>query len=244
MELPLDKYTYEARLLPALITLAPLSFGVAAWSFSERAAWKVFVGIVVSLGLATLLAQLSRDLGKRKEPVLFVQWGGKPTTKLLSHRFSSLNPITLRRYHAKLAELLPDLQIPQHAEEMRSPTEAAQVYDSCALYLRENTRDRKKFPLVFAENVNYGFRRNLWAWKPIGIISSAVGACSSVLFILIRLGGGRSELIFDAAGGAMSLGLLLLWLFRFKPEWVRLAGQAYAERLIGSVDSLGASREG
>ena len=242
MELPLDKYTYEARLLPALITLAPLGFAIGAWSFGDRAAWKVFVGIVVSLGFATLLAQLGRDLGKRKEPLLFAQWGGKPTTKLLSHRFSSLNPITLGRYHAKLTELLPDLKIPKHAEEMRGPTEAAQVYDSCALYLRENTRDRKKFPLVFAENVNYGFRRNLWAWKPLGIVSSAVGTCSSVLFILIRWGGGRSELIFDAAGGVMSLVLLLLWLFKFEPEWVRLAGQAYAERLIGSVDSLGGAR--
>lgn len=238
MELPLDKYTYEARLLPALITLAPLGFAVGAWFFGERAAWKVFVAILVSLGLATLLAQLSRDLGKRKESLLFAQWGGKPTTKLLSHRFSPLNPITLRRYHGKLAELLPDLKIPEPAEEMRSPTEAAQVYDSCALYLRENTRDRQKFPVVFAENVSYGFRRNLWACKPFGIASSSVGTCSSTLFALIRWNSDRSELIFNAAAGVLSVLLLLLWLFKFKPEWVRLAGQAYAERLIGSIDSL------
>lgn len=243
MELPLDKYTYEARLLPALITLAPIGFAIGAWSLNETAAWKLFIGVVVSLGFATLLAQLGRDLGKRKEPLLFAQWGGKPTTKLLSHRFSSLNPVTLKRYHTKLAELLPDLKIPEPSEEMRSPTEATQVYDSCALYLRETTRDRKKFPLVFAENVNYGFRRNLWAWKPFGIVSSAVGTSSSVLFVLIRWGSERSDLILDIAGGVMSLILLLLWLFMFKQGWVRLAGHAYAERLIGSLDNLVAGAE-
>jgi hypothetical protein len=168
-------------------------------------------------------------------------WGGKPTTKLLSHRFSSLNSVTLKRYHDKLRDLLPDKKIPGPAEEMKNPIEAAHVYESCALFLRENTRDPKKFPVVFAENANFGFRRNLWAWKRFGIISSSLGVLSSVLFALLRWNRGRSELVFDAAAATVSLILLLLWLFKFKPEWVRLVGEAYAERLVGSLDSFPAT---
>jgi hypothetical protein len=243
MEVPLDKYTYQARLLPALIAFAPVGFAFGVWSLNETAVWKSFVAIVASFGFATLLAQLGRDLGKRKEPLLFAQWGGKPTTKLLSHRFSSLNTATLRRYHAKLAKLLPDLKIPEPTEEMKGPTEAAQVYDSCTIYLRENTRDRKKFPVLFAENVNYGFRRNLWAWKPFGIIAASVGLASAVVFAVVRRSSGRSELTFCLVSGTASLTLLLLWLFVIEPSWVRVTADAYAERLIGSLDTFPAAED-
>ena len=243
MELPLDKYSYQARLLPTLIAFVPAGFAFGAWSLNEAVVWKSSVAVVASLLFASLLAQLGRDLGKRKEPVLFAQWGGKPTTRLLSHRFSSLNAATLKRHHSKLKVLLPDLAIPEPAQEMKSPSEATQVYESCAMFLRENTRDREKFPLVFAENVNYGFRRNLWAWKPFGIIAASVGVASAVVFAVVRRSGGRSELIFSLVSGAASLVLLLLWLFVIKPSWVRVTAEAYAERLIGSLDSFQIARD-
>src|SRR6266849_6544320 len=163
MEFAFDKYTYHARLLPILITLLPLGLGLAAWFPGQAVVWKFVGAIFISFGLTALLSQLGGDLGAQKEPLLFQMWGGVPTTRMLSYSLSKLDPFTLKRYHAKLRVLLPDLKIPEPGDEARNPSAARQVYSSCVLFLRENTRDRKRFPLVFAENVNYGFRRNLWA---------------------------------------------------------------------------------
>jgi len=48
MELPFDKYTYRARLLPSLLTFVPLAFAVTAWFPGQEAAWKVLGVIFVS----------------------------------------------------------------------------------------------------------------------------------------------------------------------------------------------------
>ena len=194
--------------------------------------------IFVSSGLATLLSHFGRDLGKRKEAELFEMWGGVPTTRMLSHRFTRIDAVTLGRYHTKLRTLLPDLQIPDLASERANPSGAAEIYGSCTSFLREKTRDQKAFPLVFAENINYGFRRNLYGWKSIGLIAASLGVVSCVLFAAMHLRAEKSVLLFGTAGLAVSVMLLLLWLFIIKPDWVRLAADAYAEQLVRSLDGL------
>lgn len=238
MELPFDKYTYRARLLPSLLAFLPLAFAVTVWFPGQEATWKILGLIVVSSGLATLLSHLGRDRGKRKETGLFQMWGGVPTTRLLSHRFTKFDAVTLGRYHAKLKTLLPELQIPDLAEERTNPSRASDVYGSCTSFLREKTRDQRTFSLVFAENINYGFRRNLYGWKPIGLIAASLGIVSCAIFTAKHLRAAQSVLLFGIAGLVVSVTLLLLWLFTIKPEWVHLAADAYAERLIRSLDAL------
>jgi hypothetical protein len=238
MELPFDKYTYRARLLPSLLTFLPLAFAATVWFPGQETTWKVLGLIFVSSGMATLLSHFGRDLGMRKEAGLFQMWGGVPTTLMLSHRFTRFDAMTLGRYHAKLKTLLPDLQIPDLASERTNPSRASELYGSCTSFLRERTRDHKAFPLVFAENINYGFRRNLYGWKPIGLIVAPVGVVSCALFTATRLQAEQSVLLFGIAGVVVSVTLLLLWLFVIKPDWVHLAADAYAERLIRSLDGL------
>jgi hypothetical protein len=238
MDFPLDRYTYQARLLPALIAFAPLGFAIAIWFPGETATWNWLGTLFISLGFAALLSQLGRDRGKRKESWLFQQWGGIPTTKILSHDLSTLNSLTLKRYHSKLQTLLPDLTIPTPSEEAQGPTAANHVYDSCVHFLREKTRDRKQFPVIFAENINFGFRRNLWALKPYGIPSSLTGIVSCGLAIIHRWHANPSGLLLSIVGTAISVMLLSLWLVVFNPNWVRIPADAYAERLLASLDNL------
>ena len=108
-----------------------------------------------------LLTQLGRDAGKNKEKGLWDSWGGKPTTQLLRHRDHQLDPNTKSRYHAKLAAIVPGIRMPSPEEEAQDPQAADHVYDSCVKYLIQKTRDHKQFPLLFHENVSYGFRRDL-----------------------------------------------------------------------------------
>jgi hypothetical protein len=233
-----DRYTYRARLVPSLLTFLPLAFGGMIWFPGQEATWKVVGVILVSSGGATLLSHFGRDLGAKKQNELFRLWGGVPTNRLLSHRLTRFDEVTLGRYHAKLKYLIPELQIPNAVEEMKNPSHAAQIYDSAIAFLREKTRDQKVFPVVFAENVNYGFRRNLLGWKPVGIGASSLGLMSCAVFAATHFRDEQSVTLLSIAGAIVSATLLILWLFVIRPRWVRYAADAYAERLVRSLDAL------
>ena len=119
-----------------------------------------------------------RDAGKAKEPGLFTRWGGAPATRLLRHR-SSANRVLLRRRHHKLRGLLPDVHIPTVEEEVADPARADETYEACVQFLRDSTRPREQFPMVFQANCEYGFRRNFWGMKPLGV-ALAVGSAVAI----------------------------------------------------------------
>jgi len=183
------------------------------------------------------MAQMARDPGKKKEPALFQSWDGKPTTRLLRHR-DAPNKVLLRRRHEKLQSLVPGIQIPTAEQEHANPRGADEIYDACTAFLLERTRKTDEFPLVFEENCNYGFRRNLWGMKPLGIATSVVGAVAVVAVLIFhrRAGVSLSPTTFICA--ILNLLLLLGWVVWFTPDWVRIPAEAYAERLLASCEKL------
>jgi hypothetical protein len=140
-----DTYNLRARVAPSIIVVLPLMLAIASW-WPGEAKWPgVLTGLGVSLALGTLLSQLGRDLGKERQADLFKKWGGTPTTQLLSHRSSTLNPHTLARYHEALRQLRPDLALPRSKEaEIADPSTADAAYASCTDSLRELARDKAK----------------------------------------------------------------------------------------------------
>jgi len=175
MKPPLDRYTMLARLQPALLVALPLAFLTLAWLPGGILDQGLLWGLIIAGGGTAFLAQLGRDLGRRKEPELFKEWGGAPTTRKLRHRDPENNKDVLARRHSKLQELLPNQHIPTEEEELANPEAADKAYEAAVAFLLEQTRDRKKFSLVFEENINYGFRRNLCGMKSIGITTAALG---------------------------------------------------------------------
>ncbi len=238
MNITFDAYTLQARLMPVLIAVFPVGMALATWLPGQSVTWNFLGTVILTFGLTALLAQVGRDRGKRKEPELFASWGGVPTTRMLSYQRTSLDRLTLNRYHDKLKTLLPELAVPGPQEERQNPSEAYRVYESCVRYLREKTRDQAKFPLVFAENVNYGFRRNLWAMKRIALAAGVLGIIGCASFAIRNWSTKSTPISFSLVGLAINVVLLLLWIFLFKPNWVRLAAHAYAERLLGSLDAM------
>ena len=184
-----------------------------------------------------LLAQVGRDAGKRKEALLFKLWGGKPTTRLLRYR-DAANITLLRRRHTKLAALL-GITMPGANEEAANPRAADEVYETCVTFLRDKTRVREQFPLVFEENCNYGFRRNLWGMKPLGVMLALLALAAIAAIPVVDAGARLSPRLSTVAVAAVAdLVLLLGWLFVFTPRWVRVAAGAYAERLLEACERL------
>lgn len=202
------------------------------------AGWDLIVWLGMTCGMTVFLEQLGRDKGLEKEARLFKKWGGKPTTVMLRHRDSSLGPITLDRYHRKLSNLIQDISLPSPEEEKHDPEGADQIYDSCVDYLKTQTRDQERFRLVFTENVNYGFRRNLWGMKPIGLFL----ACFSIIIVLFQIhpnwanpGQVKPVVLVTLT---LDVTFLLIWVLLITPAWVHTAAEAYARQLLSSCDRL------
>ena len=233
----LDPYVRSARLHPALLVALPLALGVLCWYPDASVIAGTLWGVVAWCGGTALIAQVARDGGKTKEPDLYARWGGKPTTRLLRHANSG-NPVLLQRRHDKLRRLLPDTHIPTPEEEVADPAGAEHSYDACIQFLRDSTRARERFPLVFQANCEYGFRRNFWGMKAMGAsltIATAI-VVGARLYLDLHLNVGPEPIRVLGMGVVVVLGAG--WLFWFTPSWVRLSADAYAERLLGSLEEL------
>jgi hypothetical protein len=241
MKFDFDPYSRKARLMPVLLVVFPIGLSIVAWLSGELSGWGTLIGLFTPFGLTPFLAQAGRDLGKRKEKLLFQMWGGKPTTRLLRHRDHTLNALTKARYHTKLQALLPDLTIPRAEQESKDMDQADTVYDSCTNYLIERTRKGEENHLIFAENINYGYRRNLWAMKPAGLTIAAIGVCCCSLKIISDARSGELSAIPFAAA-AVSAALTVWWALRINPNWIHTAGEEYARRLLERCETLPENR--
>lgn len=235
-----DGYERKARLYPALLLIAPVVGTAVAMLTAKFTGLQSLAAGVVGCGGAFLLTQLARDAGKRHETSLFAQWGGLPSVAIFRHRDTRLDAITKARYHKKLAGLVKEAKAPTPEQEQADPAAADAVYAAWSTYLRVNTRDTKKFALLFQENVAYGYRRNVWGLRVIGIIVSllSVVACGARVYFLQSSTGKIDEAVAGAA--AFAALMLILWLFRFTGAWVRVPADAYAERLAECAEALGA----
>jgi len=241
LNLVTDRYERQARLYPALVVIAPIAVTVLALMSMKLSGLESLGAIVGGCGGIFLLSQLARDAGKNGEKALFEGWGGTPSVTIFRHRDTRLDSITKARYHKTLAVLVKGAKAPSVEEERVDPTAADLIYTSWSSYLRVKARDdAKKYPLVLQENVNYGYRRNLRGLRTLGIITTTL--CCTIAIVWSYVSYRATGKVSEELAGAFTLGLLflLLWIFRFSPSWVRLAADAYAERLAETVDTISA----
>lgn len=239
-----DPYNRKARLQPVLLVLLPSALVFVACLPELESSFLSAVGIIAYCGGAMWLTQAGRDRGKDLESGLFASWGGKPSVAMLRHRDVRCVKVTKQRYRAFLEERVPGLMLADREEEEQTPTEADVAYESATDWLLSQTRDRDQFRLIFEENVNYGFRRNLLALRPFAIGLDGLVIGGFVILGVLELTG-----LLDAAT-VMSpmvlwlMGLVAVHLFAFvkwvRADWVRVAAEAFARQLLAACDVLDA----
>ncbi|MYF28111.1 MAG: hypothetical protein F4169_04485 [Gammaproteobacteria bacterium] len=238
----IDPYELKARVLPALIhisPLLPLFIGVPILNADVTGSGTL--ATLLFLAFTVLLSNAVRPLGKRLENRLIDDWGGLPTTILLRYSDTSINLETKKRYHVALEVLLAKSEWPTVETERANPKMADAVYESAIDALRERTRDRDKYRLVFAELANYGFARNLRGGRPIGLILAALLLILDVTVIagnewLTQL---ASPLLWHF-GTLCALVFVVVLLTFFGNRFVREAGDNYARALLATLDSANA----
>jgi hypothetical protein len=231
-----DVYVIRARILPVVLVSVPIALVAFVWTPDVLTNGRgVGIGGVLWLLATLVLAQVGRDAGRRRQSALFDIWGGSPTTKRLRHR-GAQNATLLHRRHAQLA-VLTGVRLPAPQDEANDPRKADEIYETCVGVLREKTRDRKTFTIVFDENCSYGFRRNLWGLKPVGSFIAAVVLVASAGYVTTTVARTGDVTVSGAIVALGSAVVSIGWLF-VTPEWVRLAGEAYAEALLAACERV------
>jgi putative effector of murein hydrolase LrgA (UPF0299 family) len=233
-----DSYSRNARLKPALLAILPLGAVALLIGLSVSIVTGALAGPLTVFGMTALVVEIGRDFGKKKEPGLFKSWGGKPSVTKLRHRDSTLNQHTRTRYHS-VAESLLNCRMPTASDELQDSVGADSVYEAYSNLLLERTRDKKKFPLIFEELTNYGFRRNLWGLKPFAVVIAVVSLAVQIGYVIAswarhaQIGPVNTSLI------AMNVLLLMCWLFVVNRSWVQRSADAYADKLLAASEVLG-----
>jgi hypothetical protein len=272
-----DVYTIKARLIPALFVILPILLIAIALFPDNIASSAKIIGLSVSCVVLLVIAvNFTRERGRAIENKLYEKWGGKPTTYLLRHS-SSQNELQLVSWHEKITKITGKI-VPNKDEEKANPEESDKIYDSYIKILLNKTRD---VPLVFQENCNYGFRRNLLGMRTFGLITSSLGIFLNTAFILNIIGlvnigkkcqehNSMQELlepflpqIIDSSNcqkddwiqilltylkhadiTIISLGLFgsillsIFWLLCVNSNWVKLAADTFANRLLEASENL------
>jgi hypothetical protein len=235
-----DSYSYRARLLPALLTMLPVFFTtMMLYPALYTGAGAAVASLAIGCGTMWFLASVARTRGRAVEAALVEEWGGLPTTCMLRHRDALLDAHTKRRYHAFLAGQVAGLRLPSAEQEGTDHAAADAAYRSGVKWLLEFTRDATRFPMVLAENTSYGFRRNLYGAKPLG-----VGLClASVAVLAFDIVDAHPRTIRDVPGPPLLLGVLLAvalscWTFFVTKASVLDASRAYARALLAACEAV------
>jgi hypothetical protein len=230
----LDAYSLPARGVPfAAVVLPPLVLlGASAITTTSLG---IASGLVITVG-AAIAGQLGRDRGRSLQPKLWQEWGGNPAVQRLRFR-DAQNPQRVERLHKRLERVL-DETLPTAAEENANPASSDEHYEEVVGRLRALTGDQEEFRHLFAENVNYGQRRNMLGLKPAGIFVAVVTAIGAGLLVWLEHGVISTRAVRYGPGGAVSVLMLVFWLVVVRPGWVRVTAEAYAEQLVAGIEKL------
>jgi len=241
-----DHYVINARLKPTFFVVMPFAITTLAWCPQAQQLAGIVLTFLITFGVMAFLSNLVSNKGNQLQTRLYESWGGAPTTLLLRHSDPTLDPHTTRRYHQWIEERIPGLVLPTPQSEMENPTAADSAYRSATNYLREHTRDKAKYPMVYSDLVAYGFARNLLALRGFGIFVSLCSIGLNGVFMFFSYTGptirefvasNLSMMIFFTGAAVASLILFLIFIFSLNGNYVRERAFRYAKSLLATCET-------
>ena len=193
--------------------------------------------MISSCGLTFLLAEIARFRGRQIEAKMIAKNGGKFTTIFLRHRDSTISSATKSNYHSLLTSKAKRV-LPSAQEEDANPSSADDLYRGAVDWLLEATRSEKQFPMVRAENISYGFRRNLFGLKTPALLLLLICLIANIWLSYRSVGGDATRFWVGLVVSSALLIAALAWIFVITIHFVEDAGRTYAIRLLAQCDVL------
>lgn len=233
----ISEYELKARIFPASFTILPFVITILMW-FPElinlESSLIIMLILIISL---FFLGKLVREGGRKAQNKLLQKWGSFPTTLYLSHLNNKIDIKTKKRYHDYLNKNIQGLELPSQDEEIKNPKCSQGKYESAVKWLLENTRDTKKFPLLYQDNINYGFSRNMLGIKPLGIVISIISlALDFYLLYSLNYQSITEVNINIIISIVISFAIIIIWIFFVKEKWVKSTSAAYARTLLSTCE--------
>ncbi|MGO9371650.1 MAG: hypothetical protein ACLQBD_06070 [Syntrophobacteraceae bacterium] len=225
MQFPVDSYDLKARYAPGLLLSLPVLLTFWTCFNTEIKEVSGVIGTLLSGVLVYALSAIVRGFGKRLEPKLIKQWGGLPSTLIVSPNDITLGQ-ELKRQYIELAGKYFQLPIPSAEEQVSDPQKSAQLIDQLFSKIKGIIRKHDKNGLWFIADAEYGFARNLYgsrrAWLILSVIATIASAfCLYLGFAKLVLVGFILDILVLAS--CIALGWFIL------PRLTREIGFRYAE---------------
>lgn len=238
----LNPYDLKARLFPGLLVILPAIVFLVLVYGPKHPLVAALSSVLATFWGPYLLASFVRTWGQRAQDRLNKEWGGQPSTIMMRHRDSRLPQQTKQRYHSLVTSKL-GIVMPTPQDEQLDSEKADQAYVAAADALRPQTNDPKKFPFVFKELVAYGYNRNAYGSRWVGLLV-ALGAAVATMLEAGALNLQQPNLKLEVLALqqylvlAVSLTFVLLWGFHFTGSTVEQAGYSYAKRLLEALEKI------
>jgi len=257
-----DRYTREARLAPAFLSVFPIFLLLISLFSGLQGAVPALLTLLCVFGVVRWISHIARGIGDQRERELFRRWGGKPTTTMLRFAAKRRGAEGMRggrevRYLLQEAPRLEDIEhaiekrgrslfpsdeddcaaVKKDEDEGQSGGHLDSLYEPLVAWMRENTRQNK---LVFEENISYGFQRNFYALKRFAITCGilALLAQGAVAFAAWHKIWPDPASHAGAVAGAVLVAIVayIIGVCLFVSEdGVMIQGFTYARQLLNSV---------
>lgn len=198
---------------------------------------KAAFGSATLLALLSLLAaHLGRDRARGLQADLWKRWGGAPTSRRLRFRDGGSAERVQRRHDA--FERVTGHALPSADDEAANPVGADEAYEDAVALVRDLTRDRSRFGVLFSENADYGFRRNMLGLRGWSVAVALLVLAGAILIFALDTESVGARLTAALPAAAWSVGVLAFDLLVVKDAWVRLPAEAYADQLVTAAETL------
>ncbi|NYE63156.1 hypothetical protein FHW58_004384 [Duganella sp. 1224] len=234
-----DPYDLKARVFPGLLLLIPAIVFIALILGRKDPLIVTLSSVLATCGGPYLIASVVRTWGQRAQDRLNKRWGGQPSTIILRHSDSRMATPTKLQYHQLIQQKL-SINVPTAADEAYDSESADQAYTAAANALRPLVNaDKKRYPFVFKELVAYGFNRNAYGSRWVGVFICAAAILATLVHgAVLKLTspyGDFAALAAQDAAHVLTLVVagvfMLVWLLHFTDKTVEQAGYTYALRL-------------
>ena len=221
----LNRYTFFARYIPALISIFPLTliYFFLTKKYSDFKLKEYFESITFLLGISAtfiltfFISMIIREFGSFLEKKYFKNRVGFPTTYLMLYQNEELPDQTKARYGDKINNDF-GLRRLNEQEEKNNIDQAIKILNQASRMVSTKFQQNEQ---VKDANIAYGFSRNVSGGLLISIPTSLAG-------IIIGMVLKQDSLIFWASVSSVIFILLAI----FHKQWIVSNAKKYAEKLV------------
>lgn len=239
-----DEYSRKARYVPGMLMLAPIGVVVAAAGWQDSRIVTALVGVAVTIGLPVVLESFVRLHGVDFEVTKLEGSDGLWTTTQMLWPDGDDAEKARNAENRRVIERVVDRTLP--ADVSQSAAERAKVVaelDAAAADIRAMTRDASSYPMLKAENAEYGMWRNLRGVRTYGRLVAGLALIAAVVLIALSLADRVTSSTAELVVGLLAVAALAaFWWVIPTEQRIRQAAGRYALALLDAARMLSHAR--